>query len=94
MELPVRGSDVAFPDCPAYYLRTGADIPAEHLSGGAHPAHIVGPALEEIEAGGARYSDYPPKVAEGVRLMRLERSHRQQWEHEQRMKESNRGRHG
>lgn len=73
-EMPVPGSHHAWPDCPAYYLRTaGTLLPAAHLVDGAHPAAYVGERLLELEAGGITADDMTARVHELVQLMRRER---------------------
>ena len=58
---------------------------ADHLiDGGAHPAEIVMPLLDDMETGAVRSADLPPRVGELIRIARVELAKRRKWEMDER----------
>jgi hypothetical protein len=74
MYLPIAGCNDDFPDCPAAYLRTSAEVQEisdrrgvhafdDHLiEGSIHPATLVGPAAYEVETGSRSVESLSPKM--------------------------------
>ena len=85
MYLPVEGTDEMFPECPAAYLRTSADLTmlrdrfgrepfAPHLVGGmTHPYSIASVAASEVESGARNVETVSPKVMGLAHLVWAER---------------------
>lgn len=89
---PIPGSQEAFSDCPAYYLRTAASgLPAAHLIEGAtHPAELVAAWAFEVESGSRQVDSLSPKAIEGVHLYFREKRSRELLEDELRKKKPRR----
>jgi hypothetical protein len=78
--LPVPGCAEEFPDCPAAYLRSAADVMeirdrtgrepvADHLIGGVvHPATLIGARAFEIKNGSRSADTLSPKALSLVHL--------------------------
>lgn len=94
MYLPVESTQEEFPECPAAYLRTGADVEmledrfgrkpfAEHLIGGAiHPDFIVGATASEVETGARSTDTISPKVLSLIHVRFREQARKREYDSE------------
>lgn len=87
---PIPGSREQFDDCPAYYLRTGANgMSAPHLiDGSTHAAALVSQWAFEVEAGARNVETLSPKGTEGVHLWLREKRGRDDYATEKRRAKS------
>ncbi len=86
--LPVPGCSQEFPECPAAFLRTGAEVGelkhrrggqpfADHLiEGSIHPATIISTHAVEIENGARNVDTLTPKVTALVHIYLHEKAER------------------
>lgn len=81
--MPLPGSRHGFHECPAYYLRTAADVAAlrkgasgDHLVAGLHASLLLGRLAADVESGAVRLTELPNKPAELILLCRDEQAAR------------------
>jgi hypothetical protein len=100
MCLPIDGSSIEFPECPAAYLRTAQEVTilrlrtgkpvfAKHLiDGHVHPSTLASEAAFELEAGARNGDSLSPKLLEAAHLWLREKNAARDYEAEKRRKQS------